>query len=180
MFAQVTSAVSNGPGNLKASCQQAPPTIDCGLLEKVCGFCTSVVGSPTPFQSFRCHLVCKQDNWARSVCFQLFAAWIWRHPHDNCGCYRSLHRAERTSGDCSGRREGPRPSLPPPSILNSFCCLILRQDLAIQSRLALYSWVSCPSLPRAGISSMHQHMQLGFPFFNHEDVSQFQTSFPCW
>lgn len=46
MFAQVTLAVSNGPGNLKASCQQAPPTIDCGLLEKVCGFCTSVVGPP--------------------------------------------------------------------------------------------------------------------------------------
>ena len=46
MFAQVTSAVSNGPGNLKASCQQALPTIDCGLLEKVCGFLTSVVGSP--------------------------------------------------------------------------------------------------------------------------------------
>lgn len=48
MFAQVASAVSNGLGNLIASCQQALPTIDCGLLEKVCGFCTSVVGSPPP------------------------------------------------------------------------------------------------------------------------------------
>jgi hypothetical protein len=54
-------------GNLIASCQQALPNIDCGLLEKVCGFCTSVVGSRpppprAPFQSFRCHLVYKRDN----------------------------------------------------------------------------------------------------------------------
>lgn len=48
MFAQVASAVSNGLGNLIASCQQALPTIDCGLLERVCGFCTSVVGFPPP------------------------------------------------------------------------------------------------------------------------------------
>ena len=62
MFAQIMSAVHNGLSNLKASCQQAFPTIDRGLLEKVCCFCMRMVGSPILFQSFKCHLVYKQNN----------------------------------------------------------------------------------------------------------------------
>lgn len=46
MFAQVTSTVSNGLGDLKASCQEAFPTIDCGLLEKACCLCMIWLGLP--------------------------------------------------------------------------------------------------------------------------------------
>lgn len=76
MFAQIMSAVSNGLSNLKASCQQAFPTIGRGLLEKVCCFCMSMFGSPIPFQSFRCHLVYKQNNPTLTVYIHLFAVLV--------------------------------------------------------------------------------------------------------
>ena len=60
MFAQIMSAVHNSLSNLKASCQQAFPTIDHDLLENVWCLCMSMVGSPTLFRGFECHLVYKQ------------------------------------------------------------------------------------------------------------------------
>ena len=87
MFAQIMSAVHNGLSNLKASCQQAFPTIDHGLLENVRCLCMSMAGSLTLFRGFECHLAYKQIIEHQEFVFICWRVWScgnadWIKSHD--------------------------------------------------------------------------------------------------
>lgn len=80
MFAQIMSAVHNGLSNLKASCQQAFPTIDHGLLENVRTVPLHEYGWVShSIPWLRVSSCLQTNNWALRVCVHLLAILVlWK------------------------------------------------------------------------------------------------------
>lgn len=100
MLVRIMSAVSNGLGDLKASCQGAFPSIDRGLLEKNTLLLHEYAWVSHSIPKLEVSS-CLQNTWALRVCIHLFAVLIprrrWADNSSWC-CYRTEIQQEADTG----------------------------------------------------------------------------------